>query len=72
MNILSIGPMNGVSNTCLLRNEALCRIGKVDIVNTRRKDGQVTMYYKIANKLFGGGVEFTFHNKLVKTMKYLD
>lgn len=54
MRILSVGPMNGVSNTCVHRNWALCRIANdVDVVDTYY---QITFQYKIFYHLFLMGI----------------
>lgn len=51
MNILSVGGMNGVSNTCLHRHWVLERIADhIDVVNTSAK--KCTLWYRIAYHLF--------------------
>lgn len=55
MKILSVGTMNGISNTCLHRNWALEKIADhIDIVNTTLKP--ISLWYRIANRLFLYGV----------------
>ena len=50
MRILSVGAMDGISNTCRFRNMALEKIADhVDVVNTSAK---VTLWYRIAYHLF--------------------
>lgn len=51
MKILSIGTMDGLSNTCLHRHWALEEVagGKVDTVNT---SCATSLWYRIANRLF--------------------
>ncbi|PWJ55988.1 glycosyl transferase family 1 [Dyadobacter jejuensis] len=54
MKILSVGNMNGTSNTCLHRHWALTKLTtKIDVVNTR--DKKFTIWYKLANRLFQYG-----------------
>lgn len=55
MKVLSIGNMGGLSNTCLHRNWALEKIAdSIDVVNTSAKS--VSLWYKIANRLFQYGL----------------
>ncbi len=54
MRILSVGQMDGISNTCRFRNLALKSIAdKVDVVNTSAKG---TLWYRIAYHLFLYGI----------------
>ena len=54
MRILSVGQMDGISNTCRFRNLALENIAdKVDVVNT---SARVTLWYRIAYHLFLFGI----------------
>ena len=51
MRILSVGTMDGLSNTCLHRNWALEKVAdKVDVINTSAK--KCTLWYRIAYHLF--------------------
>lgn len=54
MNILSVGTMEGISNTCLLRTKALMNFSVVDVINTHRK--KINLLYKINNRLFQMGL----------------
>lgn len=55
MNILSIGSLSGLSNTCLHRHWALQRIAtKIDAVNTNEKP--ISLWYRIAYHLFLYGI----------------
>lgn len=50
MRILSVGSMNGISNTCVHRNWVLEKVSeKLDVVNTYHK---TTLWYRIAYHLF--------------------
>lgn len=52
MRVLSVGPMSGLSNTCLQRHWAIERVaGEVDQVNTSRTGG-LSLCYRIAYHLF--------------------
>lgn len=51
MRILSVGPMKGLSNTCLHRHWALCKAAdQVDVVSTNEKP--CTLWFRIAYHLF--------------------
>lgn len=51
MRILSIGPMDGLSNTCLHRHWALTKYaGLIDVVNT--SGVKSSLWYKISYHLF--------------------
>lgn len=71
MIILSIGSMNGISNTCVHRNWALESIAdKVDVVDTSAK---ITIWFRIAYHLFLYGLPVKLpdtadSNKRIKTM----
>lgn len=56
MEILSIGGLSGFgqSNTCLLRNNILKEIGRVDEVDTTSRP--INLIYRICNKLFQLGL----------------
>ena len=54
MKILSIGGMDGLSNTCLHRHWALEKIAdEIDVINT---SGFTSLWYKIAYHLFLYGI----------------
>ena len=54
MKILSVGGMNGLSNTCLHRHWALEKIAdEIDVVNT---SGFTSLWYRIAHHLFLYGI----------------
>ena len=55
MRILSIGPMDGLSNTCLHRHWALTKYaGLIDVVNT--SGVKSSLWYKISYHLFLYGI----------------
>ena len=72
MKILSVGGMNGLSNTCLHRNWALEKIADhIDVVNTSTK--KCSLWYRIAYHLFLYGLpirlpEGNHENKRMKEM----
>lgn len=72
MKILSVGGMNGLSNTCLHRNWALEKIADhIDVVNTSTK--KCSLWYRIAYHLFLYGLpirlpEGNHENKKMKEM----
>lgn len=54
MRVLSIGTMEGISNTCRFRTLALKRIvSDVDVVNCTKK---ISFLYRLSNKLFQKGI----------------
>lgn len=73
MRILSVGTMNGVSNTCKFRNMALEEIADaVDVVNTEEKN--ISIKYKIVYKLFQYGIPISLpdcSNANGKIKKYI-
>ncbi|MDE1191342.1 MAG: glycosyltransferase [Arachidicoccus sp.] len=72
MKILSIGTMNGLSNTCLHRHWALEKIAQqIDVVNTSAK--KISLRYRISNRLFGYGLpirlpDLSQSNKKIKAL----
>lgn len=73
MRILSIGPMDGISNTCRFRNIALEKIADtVDVVNTSAKS---TLWFRIAYHLFLYGFPIKYpdtvgaNNKILNLIK---
>lgn len=55
MNVLAIGPMKGISNTCRLRTEALKKIAEhIDVISTNEK--KTSFLFKCAFHLFQMGI----------------
>ncbi len=71
MKILSVGSMEGISNTCRLRNVALSQIAdQVDVVNT--SDQEITFYYRAANKLFNMGLPVRLPDRCNENKKIIN
>ena len=72
MRILSVGTLEGLSNTCLHRHWALCKIAKqVDSVSTNKHP--ITLWFRIAYHLFLYGIPIRLpendnENKRIKKM----
>ena len=69
LRILSVGSLSGLSNTCLLRNWALHKVGEVDEVNTNVN--KCSLWYRVAYHLFLLGLpiplpENNIENKRIK------
>ena len=70
MRILSVGSLSGISNTCLLRNEALKKLAEVDEINSF--EHETTLWWRIAYHLFVWGLPIPLPENNSENKKIID